>query len=99
MRDDFENWLKDRDNRVQSEWPQESALQNCIDKLNQEAHRQAQTMQLPASSPGPGSMTSNGKVTQSSVQTPEAFHYVKNLQDFLLGSRAQLNRIMFSNGN
>jgi hypothetical protein len=99
MQNDFQNWLQDRDSRVKGEWPEEARLQNCIDKLNQEMRRQAGLMQEAATSPSPRYQAStDGSVTESSVQTPQAFTYVKNLRGLLLGSQAQISGIL-STGN
>jgi len=97
LKDDLDNWKKERDERIGKEKPDVDLLRDRLGKTNEAVFKQARSMMEAANSPGPTTMTGRNPgeqvshVIESTHTRPDAVLHVASLHSFLLRSRGLLS--------
>src|SRR6185295_17442551 len=95
MKENFDKWTKERDERLKPEWKEETELENRIDHINREIHQnQADALVAAGRSDGPVTETGGGKIISSTHQQLQSFTHANSLRDFLLGERLRMAKMM-----
>lgn len=98
VKNDFDEWSKDRDARIESEQKTVNEMATHLTNLEKQMRQQEKAFMDAGSSDGPRTLTGpNGEVYETTHTRPDALQHVGSLYELLLGSRVAMNTAIEGN--